>query len=293
MRALQNEPGSVKSNTTTAPAWRYDCLRAVPDSAEARRLAQQMRKAVQPNDPFGPLVDLRAVCRAGRFRVIERKMGGEAGGAQAVLVPQPGNRFHIWVDPTPRGGWERIEPALRQNLRRHRLRFRVAHEIAHALFYRRGGGEPRRVLGDSAEQEKFADEFARALLVSTTLASEVAPTPSGVLGLQDRCDVSLELAARAFADARPELTTLLACWPAGTLPTADSALVQWASEDLVRQGGEVSRHRLRTIIDMAQCVLRGDRSERLRNSGTALMLPRRRQLLWISADATVSGFAQS
>jgi hypothetical protein len=248
--------------------------------------------AIQPDDSFGPLVDLQRVCRAGRFRVIERDLGGGAGGAQAMLLPKAGNRFHIWVDPTPPGGWDRIEPALRQDLHRHRLRFRVAHEIAHAFFYRRQGGQPTRVLGDSAEQERFADEFARALLVPAALASAVAPTPGGVLDLQARCDVSLEVAARAFADARRRVSTLLAHWSAGMFPNPDNTLVQWASEDLMRQGGAALRDRLRMIVEATQSVARGDRSKRVQNPGTTLMLRYRRQLLWVSVDATGSGRAR-
>lgn len=278
--------------TQSGTPWQC-CLRAVPSPDEGGRLAHAVRAAAQPNNPHRLAADLHAICRAGRFRVIEREMGAAAGGAEAVLVPQPNNRFHIWVDATPRLGWDSIAPELRPMIRRQRLRFRIAHEIGHSFFYRRCGGEPRRVLGDSEEQERFADEFARALLVPAPLPSTVAPTPDGVLKLHRYCDVSLEVAARAVAAEVRPLSVLLAHWPTEADPNADSPHVQWASENLTRQGVDAVRSSVRAITETARSVVCGDHPKQDAPRGSACVLKRRRQLLWIGEAVTASGSAQS
>ena len=217
----------VKSYTTSKP-WSHG-LTSVPRVSDAGRLAAEVRAAIQPQDPEGPILRLEPLCRAARVRVIKRDLGSVSGGAEAVLVPQPKDRFHIWVDPTPRGGWQ-IAPTLRVAVRRHRLRFRVAHEIAHTLFYRRNGGEPDRLLGDSPQQERFADEFARALLVPPALVATIEASPQGVLDLQRLCDVSLEVALRALVASRLDVTAALTYWPVASGP--DQARVQWMSDGL-------------------------------------------------------------
>ena len=283
--------GDDKSNMTARAAWPRVALTGIPSPTSVQRLAGQVRRAAVAGGESPRLGDLHALCRTGRFRVIERQMGGHSGGSEAVLLPQPGNRFHIWVDPAPRGGWDRIAPSLRNDLRRHRLRFRVAHEIGHSLFYRRSGGEPCRILGDSAEQERFADDFARALLVPAGLASGVPPTPGGVLGLQVRCDVSLEVAVRGFAAVRSRASVLLAYWAPTQELAPNSAVVQWASADLALEGNHALGGRLKAIVEATQHLPRGCRTARCLG-GSAAVLRRRRQLLWIRLDPPPCGLSQ-
>ncbi len=233
---------------------------------------------VQPDDPAGPL-HLRTLCGLGRFRIIERDLSASEGGVEAVLIPQAGNRFRIWIDPTPPGGWDKIPPKLRPAVRRHRLRFRVAHEIAHSFFYRRDGGEPHRVLADSPEQEEFADAFARSLLVPAALAAATPATPDGVVDLHDSCDVSLEVALRAFSQARGSLSAVLLHWPVGTTLTGDTARVQWATDDITREGRRTLQDRVREIVQNAESAL----SEQV--GASTLVLKRRRQVVWME-DAT-------
>lgn len=246
--------------------------------------------AVPSGEPNGPVKNLPALCRAGGFRVIEREMEAADGGPEAVLLPRPGNRFHVWVDPTPPLGWDRIAPGIRQTVRRQRLRFRVAHEIAHSLFYRRGRGVvPERLLGDGEQQEKFADGFARALLVPTELAREASCTPMGVLEIHRRCDVSLEVALRAFSAVERRRSSLLGHWPTDADPMADDPRVQWASGDIVRQGHEALLRRIRTIAEVARGNRRTDLSGQLFADGSVLMLGDRRQVLWVDDAAPVAG----
>jgi hypothetical protein len=188
-----------------------------------------------------------------------------------MLLPQPANRFRIWVDPTPPGGWARIDAAVRPILRRHRLRFRVAHEIAHSFFYQRGSGVPRRAVPDSPEQEDFADVFARALLVPAYAARATKPTVEDIVALHERYDVSLQVAVRAVAEINPGLSAALLYWPIGSSTAErDAAALQWCTPDL--------RHSWR---DAASAVC-SDGEPGLPSSGSGVILWSRRQLLWVN-----------
>lgn len=275
MRSSQSLRPTGKSNTTDI--WPHRCLKRVPKVRGAYRLAEDIRAGMRPCDPSGPLGDLAEICRAGGFRIIERELSGARGGVEAMLLPQPRNRFRIWVDPTPPGGWERIEPTIRPAVRRHRVRFRVAHEIAHSFFYRRDGGLPRRVVLDSPEQEAFADAFAHALLVPPEEVRRTRPTPENVVGLHERYDVSLQVVVRAVAEVHPHLSAALLYWPAGASAGTDSAELQWCTPDL--------RGSWRT----AAAELAGDNDRRVSAKGRGLSMPDRRQLLWISSAAPLRG----
>jgi hypothetical protein len=114
---------------------------------------------------------------------------------------------------------------LRRELKRHRLRFRIAHELGHTFFYSRAGKEPRRGLFDSPAQEEFCDTFARELLVPRHCAKRVKRSPEALLRLQARCDVSLKLAARAVSAAQPEASVAL--W---FIDPEQEVALQWASD---------------------------------------------------------------
>lgn len=171
----------------------------------------------------GPLLDLAPACELARAAVRECRLSARDGGLEALLIPHRGDAFAITVDPTPRGGWRRCPPPLREALRRHRLRFRIGHELGHTFFYWREGGEPERHLRDSPAQERFCDAFARALLVPAEALAERPVTADSIVTLQREFDVSLEVAARAMADAHPGTAVALWHW-SGTRPQ-----LQWAS----------------------------------------------------------------
>jgi hypothetical protein len=221
--------------------WPHRPHRSVPSRSEAEDLAMEVRRIWRAGAPDAPLRDLSGICRAGRFRVIERTLSAAAGGGEALLSPEPHNRFEIWVDPEPRGGWDRVPASRRPALRRHRIRFRVAHEIAHSFFYDRGSEAPVRLVPDSDAQEQFADNFARALLLPRVAIGDQPLMPKDVVRLQRRYDVSLEVAVRAVASAQPRRRWgLLFCsfdqgpsrlheqWSSGPLPCALAALAPYA-----------------------------------------------------------------
>jgi Zn-dependent peptidase ImmA (M78 family) len=79
------------------------------------------------------------------------------------------------------------------------------------------------LIADSARQEKFCDEFARALLVPPQVGGAMPETPVSIVNLQRRFDVSLELAARALAASHP------AIWVAVFVECAQGATAQWMS----------------------------------------------------------------
>lgn len=179
-------------------------LEEIPDGPDLEELAQRVRRHC--GQQWRRRLDLAAVCGAFGATVRVAELGGREGGQEAMLVPLEEGGFGVVVDPTPRGGWGRVPSGVRPNLRRHRLRFRVGHELAHTFFYsRRPGGPPRRQLFDSDEQEDFCDRFSRSLLVPRRAIIRMEATAEGLVKLQRACDVSLEVAARAVAAARPDL----------------------------------------------------------------------------------------
>jgi hypothetical protein len=159
--------------------------------------------------PDGPILNFAALNAAGRLVTSEECLSAAAGQQEALLMPLRENRFGICVDPTPRGGWSKIRLALRPEVRRHRFRFRFAHELAHTLFYDRSGDKPRRLHSAGPEEEAFCDEFARALLVPAGAVTKRPPTAASLLALHRDYDVSVEVAARAMAASHPELNVAL------------------------------------------------------------------------------------
>jgi hypothetical protein len=175
-------------------------LRAVPAAATAPLYAQQARRAIGEHADAAPLPDLDGFCAAAGVAVARLPLRAAAGGIEATLTPLDGDRFGVVVDPEPAGGWQRIDVRLRADLARHRYRFRLAHELAHTLFYDRSGARPRRRFSVTAAEEAFCDRYARALLLPDDALADRMVTPAEVLRVQREYDVSLELCVRAFAD---------------------------------------------------------------------------------------------
>jgi hypothetical protein len=110
---------------------------------------------------------LEAVPVRGRFSVWKavrargwhaeiRPLRADRGGVEAFVVPCSQRQFRFVVDDSSsdlsRGG-ERSRVA----------EFRLAHEVGHTLFYKPGAPPTRRRPPD-ADEERFCDDFARALL---------------------------------------------------------------------------------------------------------------------------------
>ena len=194
--------------TSPENPWPVRPLARPPGKSGAQVLAARVRSWI--GAAGGEPVSLDQIGALARARASTCELSAAHGMEEALLLPLRGDRFAIAVDPTPRGGWERVPGLLRSDLARHRFRFRVGHELGHVFaFWRKPNERPVRHLFDSPAQEAFCDEFSRALLVAPEDARDAARSAAGVRDLQEACDVSLEVAARAFADAHPDLTVAL------------------------------------------------------------------------------------
>jgi uncharacterized protein DUF955 len=181
--------------------WPERPLARVPGLRGAQRLAASVRKGLG-GDHLAPL-DLDAACRLARIDVDQARLGARTGRREALLCPDHGGLFRVLVDPEPAGGDGHLATDARRDLRRHRFRFRIAHELGHTFFYWRGRGKPRRHLLDSQAQEEFCDYFASALLVPPDVAEHLPLIPESVWSLHKRYDVSVAVAARALTAVHP------------------------------------------------------------------------------------------
>jgi hypothetical protein len=169
----------------------------------AVQLAADVRATVL-RTPLDPLPDLEPLCVAGGFDVSRARLGGARAGLEATLAPRTGDRFSIRVDDEPPGGWGSTPAPIRTAASRHRQRFRICHEIGHSFFYDRGGSRPRRLVPRSRNEEAFCDRFASSLLLPDAVVERYPPSPEAIIECQRRYDVSLHLAARAFAQVHQE-----------------------------------------------------------------------------------------
>jgi hypothetical protein len=145
-------------------------------------------------------VAMRAACDAAQVSVRRRTLKVGRARHVAMLVPTR-NGFTALVDAEL---WDRAAEV--EAARRH-LRFVLAHELAHTLFYEPGSPPSRPSVPDAAE-ERFCDGFATFLLVPARAAGEVSLDPTGLRGLAKRFDVSLRVAAWAISRTRPEVSIL-------------------------------------------------------------------------------------
>jgi hypothetical protein len=273
-------PGS----TAPKPRWPSLAEVGVPGSDLAARLAERVRAVVLGEADVGaPLLDLRPLLRKGGFKLAVERLSAAEGRMEAFLAPGERNRFEIVVDPEPRGGWRPCHDGLREDIHRHRLRFRIGHEVGHSFFFDRLPGEtPQRRATDSPEQEGFCDAFAVALLLPPSVVARVEPTPENIVDLQQRYDVSLQLAVRAFADVHSGHAFVLLYTdeeaphvrPQWTAAAPDWVARWWAKDSVQRLG-----QRDATAVLVPRI---GGRRSRLR----ALWLPQRRQALLVGRRAT-------
>jgi IrrE N-terminal-like domain len=202
--------------------------------------------------------------------VVERDLAAAAGGSEALLIPMPGNRFRIAVDPTPRSGWDDYEIPARSDVTRHRMRFRVGHELGHTLFYERVDGEmPSRTHGSSRQEEAFCDRFARGLLLPDN-ALRRCRRADRLLQIQREYDVSLEVVLRALGEVQ-EVHAALFYWH----PVSRRPVLQWSNLDA---GDKLRKWRL-----AVHNALRPMRGALYVPSAEATLLAHRRQALVIQS----------
>jgi IrrE N-terminal-like domain len=189
-------------------------------------MAAILRRAMDPGTR--PPHDLTTLLEIGGFDVSVTRLTARNRGIEAALIPQAGNRFRLVVDTEPPGGWASVRPHLRDELARQRLRFRIAHEIAHSLFYDRSGTQPRRLVSGSPAQERWCDRFASALLVPPYIVASTPPEPKALCRMQQRFDVSLQVVVRAFARVHRDRFAALLC-DRGT--RAPQVRIQWQKRE--------------------------------------------------------------
>jgi hypothetical protein len=172
-------------------------LMGVGRIADVEHLAQAARYAA--GCPDGPLL-LRQACEAATVRVRPDSLDVGRRRHTAMLVPTA-EGFQVVID---RVLWEQ---AKREQGGRHHLRFVLAHELGHTLFYR-PGRPPTRTRPADRSEERFCQRFAGELQVPRAAARDAALTPNGLHALAGEHDVSRRVAAWAIARARPEVTML-------------------------------------------------------------------------------------
>lgn len=216
-------------------------LHHVPEPSEVAGLAARLRLScgLEADTPL----DIDQICCRIGVDVKERSLGGARGGTQGLLLPNR-HGFSIEVDPEPRGGWPGVAAPLRSSLHRHRTRFLVCHELAHTLFYCRDAGGPSRLVFDSARQEAFCDELARSLLVPPAVALTQPFGPTGIVKLQRRFDVSMEVAVRSAVAAHSDRRM---AWL--VLRRGQETRIQWTSADQKRTAKALAS--LRALVDRA------------------------------------------
>jgi hypothetical protein len=185
----------------------------------ADQMASAVRREFAPDQGAFPM---REACRAAGVKVGSRPL--PAGGRRhtAMLVPTD-DGFHAAVDPMIWNG------ARNGDAGRHRLRFVIAHELGHTLFYR-PGKPPSRERPADRHEEKFCQNFANSLLVPRSSALATPLEPEGLYSLARRYDVSLRVAAWAIARARPSIAVLwLRHRPHPTRGGLETMRVEWGA----------------------------------------------------------------
>jgi IrrE N-terminal-like domain len=175
----------------------WPTLDLAPRLSQADELASLARAAVVEE---AHVLALREACVAARVRVLRRTLKVGERRHRAMLVPVI-EGFHAIVDSLL---WTRAASGDRG---RRRLRFVLAHELAHTFFYR-PGRPPSRTSSPDRFEEEFCHRFATLLLVPQNAARAAHVDPRGLHALAGHYDVSVRVAAWAIARTRPALSLL-------------------------------------------------------------------------------------
>jgi hypothetical protein len=213
--------------------WPPPIVDANPNLLDPRRVGLLARAAVASVDKPVRLNDACRLAQAS-VRVEEIRVSGRS--RQAMLIPaDPG--FTILLNPLSRG---RPSP-------RCWTRFVLAHELGHTFFYR-PGRRPTRVHRPGVAEESFCHRFAVSLLVPAVVAERTPLTPGGLLGLGDRYEVPLFVAAMAMLHRRSHTSILwLRHRPHPRTGDCETMRVQWSAGARFFARGESLKSRLATL----------------------------------------------
>lgn len=147
-------PGSSEGRSEACRSLLGGRLVSVPCGDQASVLAELVRERLE----LGRGIDLARVCSQLGWTIREERLGAAEGGQQAALLPRTSGGFTILIDPdlTP------AEAAAEKDIEAVE-RIRLAHELAHTLFYSETT-PPRRGMETSPREEDFCDAFADAVL---------------------------------------------------------------------------------------------------------------------------------
>jgi len=208
-------------------AWPQTDGRSVLRLAHVDDYAQAARLGINPPDQ--PLA-LREACEAARVRITRQCLKVGERRHAAMLVPTA-DGFRAVVDSLV---WRRAQE---NESGRHRLRFILAHELGHTLFYRPGRPPTRSGPADSLE-ERFCHRFATSLLVPPCASRRADLDAAGLRILAGKYNVSVRVAAWAVAQALPGVTLLwLRRAPHPVHGGSETMRVEWgASQRFIARG---------------------------------------------------------
>lgn len=149
-------------------SWPTSSFSWVPRADVARREAEALHQAAGCG-PRGDL-DMWRASRAAMASIRRKELRAPAGGVRSRLGPLPQGGAWLLVDPRPAPG-EEARPSLGRDGFTRFERLRIAHELAHLLFYRRTDAPWRRLRVADVAEEEFCDLFA-GLLVGPDAASD-------------------------------------------------------------------------------------------------------------------------
>jgi hypothetical protein len=186
-------------------------------------------------------LDLRRACDAATVQVLRQKLIVGNRRHTAMLVPST-NGFRVIIDPYV---WQQSPNSDRT---RQRVRYLVAHELGHTLFYQ-PGTPPKRAFPADADEERFCHRFAMSFLVPPSALEQTPLEGPTLFELTDRFDVTLRTAATSLALAHRDLTIL---WLVpGPHPHRGGELalrVQWGASNRYIAAGESFKS---TLVELA------------------------------------------
>lgn len=184
----------------------YSQVPVDPDASVERayELLSWLGSPIHPVDPFD-------VAQTLGWSVRLAELAAERDGQDALLIP---TREGITAVIDPRLGYRErwmttgLPAASAENILLGTLRFRLAHELGHSLFYV-GTDPPRRLCGQTAAEERFCDRFARELVTASTDRSRSNDLPVLAAMLEAHTvGLTPEVAALAATDVNPHIVVL-------------------------------------------------------------------------------------